>query len=243
MRYTGGSVARGYARQGVRRMQGPPAALYPRAPTNATAMKSVDAPDQTIVLNTTASPNVLVVPETGGGFFNRLGNRTRGVSLQIRGTVAPTFSNAATLAQGRVRIVIYYDRQSNAANPTISDILADTDNGGSTNTDVQSMVNISNRDRFVILRDRYIVTPEIGVNGGASPLVGAVFTDPNGCGKTFKYEEFIKLKGLESCYNSSLGGGIANISAGAFGILAFSDDASGDEAWQFLYSVRFKFLD
>lgn len=239
-----GTANRGYQRTGVRRMAGPPAALYPRVPTNATALKSCDVANTVVVLNSSGSSSVLVVPRLGAAFFNRLGNRTRGVSLQLRGGVQPTFSNAAAHTQGRVRIIVYYDRQPNGANPTPSDILLDTNATGATGTEVESMININNRDRFMILRDRYIILPAIAADGVGAAVEGGVFTDPNCDSKHgFKYEEFIKLKGLESLYNSTNGGGVGDVSAGAFGLLAISDDASGSEAWTFYYNCRFKFLD
>lgn len=243
-RYTGGTATHGYQRTAVRRMQGPPAALYSRVPTNALALKSMDVPDELISLNSLSSPVCLVVPKLGSAFFNRLSNRTRGVSLQLRGMIFPTYTNALIITQQKVRIIIYYDRQSNGANPSISDILLDTNQNGATNTDSQSMINMNNKDRFMILRDRYICTPEVAINGATSLPTGGVITDPNGPGKGLKYEEFIKLKGLESLYNSTNGGDVGDISAGAFGILAFSSDASGgNDGWHLSLSTRFKFLD
>lgn len=240
-----GDANGGYRRQAMRRMTGPPAALYPRMPTNAMAIKSVDLPDQVIILNGTASPNVLVVPTLGSAFFNRLSNRTRGISLQIRGMVQPGYSNTVAAAATRCRIIIYYDRQSNGANPAISDILLDTRSNASTGTDVKSMINMNNRDRFMILRDRFIICPQIEADGTTGGTVGGIVTDPNNSDGTkgLKYEEFIKLKGLESLYNSTNGGTVGDISAGAFGILAINDDSAGNEAWIFNFTTRFKFLD
>lgn len=238
-----GTATHGYQRMGVRRMQGPPAALYPRIPTNAVALKSVDALSTGSVQSTT-SPAVLIVPLLGSAFFNRLSNRTRAVSLQLTGFISRTATNAAALAPGFMRILIYYDRQSNGANPSQADLLTDTIAAGTAAPVVpESGLNINNRDRFMVLRDRKVLLPGIGING-ASPTGLEIVTNINDVGKgSFNYQEFIKLKGLESLYNSTNGGTVGDISAGAFGILVFNHDASGSPAWNFTLQCRFKFLD
>lgn len=186
----------------------------------------------------------MVVPRLGSAFFNRLSNRTRAVSLQLTGNIGLTRTNAAGVQEDFMRIVVYYDRQANGANPSQSDLLLDTDpTGAATTTTVRSGVNINNRDRFMILRDRKVLLPNIGV-GGVSPADTTFVTDLNvSSGKGMNYQEFIKLKGLESLYNSTNGGTIGDISAGSFGILIFNSDASGSPAWNFTLTARFKFLD
>lgn len=226
----------------MRRMQGPAAALYPRVPTNAMALKAVDD-EITAVMHTTNSPACIIVPKLGSAFFNRLSNRTRGVSLQINGVIHPTYSNATALTQTYARILIYYDRQPNGSNPSISDILLDTANDASTTTNVFSHLNMNNRDRFMVLRDRRLALPAVDVNGAGSALEAGVITDPNNDNKSLRYDEFIKLKGLESLYNSTNGGTVGDVSSGAFGILCINNDATATPGWQFDFSVRFKFLD
>lgn len=223
-------------------MQGPPAALYPRMPTNATSLKSVDALSTGTVQSTTA-PAVLIVPLLGSGFFNRLGNRTRAVSLQLTGLIAQTGTNAAAIPPMYMRILIYYDRQANGANPSQATLLSDTIAAGtSPAVNPESGLNINNRDRFMVLRDRKVYLPEIGINGVA--LDNNMVSCVNDQGKGgFAYQEFIKLKGLESLYNSTNGGTVGDISAGAFGILVFNADASGSPGWTFTLQARFKFLD
>lgn len=244
-RYHGsyGTATHGYQRMAMRRMTGPPAALYPRVPTNALALKSVDVSSETFLFASSQSPAVLVVPKLGSAFFNRLSNRTRGVSLHLIGQIAPTFSNAAIITQTFGRIIVYYDRQPNGANPATADILLDTHNDGSTTTNAFSQINMNNRDRFMILRDRKVVLPEIAIDGVGGNQVGGVITDPNCGDKGFRYTEFIKLNHLESLYNSTNGGTIGDISSGAFGILVVSNDSSGSPGWLLDISVRFKFLD
>lgn len=223
--------------------RGPPAALYARHPTNATALKCVDVLTTGAVQSSTA-PTVLIVPLLGSAFFNRLSNRTRGVSLQLTGYFSPTGTNAAALGINYMRVVVYYDRQANGASPSQAALLTDTTAAGTAAGVVpESGLNMNNRDRFLILRDRKILMPSLGINGvaiGANGLVTCI--DDHGKG-SLAYQEFIKLKGLETLYNSTNGGTVADISAGAFGLLVFNADASGSPAWNFTLQTRFKFLD
>jgi len=155
-----GSATHGYQRMAMRRMQGPPAALYPRVPTNAMALKCVDVRSTGAYASGT-SPDVLLVPLLGSAFFNRLSNRTRGVSLQLTGFIQPTYTNLANYVADTTRIIVYYDRQPNGANPTQADLLTDTVAAGTAvAVTPQSGLNINNRDRFMILRDRKVLTPE-----------------------------------------------------------------------------------
>lgn len=240
-----GSVDRGYGRMASRRMIGPPAALYPRMPTNATALKSCDMLfGGTIVSAATATAAVMVVPLIGAGFMNRLGNRTRGVSIQATGFIAPSGLNGAATSQQFARIMIIYDRQTNGAVPAIGTILGDTIAAGTTATPTPSSgLNINNRDRFMVLRDRKVLLPALGAAGAT--IDSNVVTCANDlCDKGgLNYQEFVKLKGLETLYNTTAAGTIADISAGSFIILAFCADPAANAAWRFDATFRFKFLD
>lgn len=221
-----------------------PAAMITRART-ATATKSVDANLSGSVVSTTAATvSVLPVPKLGSAFFNRLGNRTRGLSLTFTGNISLTGTNAAALSEEFMRFIVFYDRRPNGAVPTPQDLIADTDSSGTQTTNIRSAVNMNNRDRFIILRDRKVLLPPVGVNGAPSALAATLITDmSNDTHSGFKFMEFIPLKGLETIYNSNGAGTIADISAGALNILVANSDASGSPAWQFTANVRYRFLD
>jgi len=227
-------------------MQGPPAALYAPVRTNATSIKSCDGVAGTIGFSVIGSsqPTCLIIPKLGAAFFNRLGNRTRGISLQITGIVNPSLGNAAAEVEQLGRIIIYYDRQPNGANPAPSDIIASYDAAGSSATTAYDGMNMNNRDRFVILRDRKMYLPPLGISGATPAAQQGVFVDPNTTNHSFMYNEYIKLMNMETLYNSVNGGTIGDISSGAFGIHVFSStDTNATPAWQFTFNVRFKFLD
>lgn len=228
------------------RMRAVPASLFARRNTPAMALKSVDMSiSGNIVSAATAVLSPLAVPLIGSGFMNRLSNRTRGVSLQITGWLAPNGTNDITSQEQIARIMIIYDRQPNAAVPAIGTVLGDTIAAGTTGAPTPlSGINIANRDRFLVLRDRKVLLPQVGVNGAAPPDGAVVVQCANDTGKgSLNYQEFIKLKGLQTGYNTTNGGTIADITTGSFLVLAFCADAVAHAAWQFTAEVRFKFLD
>lgn len=228
-------------------MKGPPAALYPAARTNATAIKAVDCEEiQTFVFLNGASPQTIPnVPLPGASYNNRLGNRTRGISMHIVGQILPTGTNAAQSQQALARIIVFYDRQNNTSTCSQSDLINDTNNGGTTLTSAFAGINMANRDRFVILRDRKIVLPPIGINGATSTVGPMCIADVTGHHKNggFLFNEFIKLRGLETLYNTAVAGTQADISAGSYGILCIANEPSGFGSWQLEYQARYKFLD
>ena len=69
-------------------------------------------------------------------------------NIRIRGTLLPS---AATVI-GCVRVAVVYDRQPNGAAAAVGDIFQDCTAGAATNFD--SGVNMSNKNRFTILRDQ-----------------------------------------------------------------------------------------
>lgn len=227
----------------VRAMRGPPAAQYARYPTGATALKAVDA-EYNFKINAAGVLTVLPVPEQGAGYFNRLGNRTRGISLQLRGNIVPSAANAA---QGPLtcRWVVAYDRQFNATQPPLNSLIQNINQGGGLDTvNPWSFTNIANRDRYKILRDRQIILPHVGATGGNGPLFlagGAGISSNDG----ININEFIKLGGLETMYNTVNGGTFADITTGAYLMWVWINDpdSAGSEAWQFVGACRYKWLD
>lgn len=213
----------------------------------ATEMKSTDS-QGTASVNIFQLGNVFQIinmPINGAGFYSRIGTRTRAKSLAIFGRIRPSFSNTIAVLPDVIRIMILYDRQANGAAPSVADVLTDYPTTGVAETgSVLHGLNLNNRDRFLVLRDRKIATPGLGVAGvNANP--GWLVLDPNMPG-TFMYNEFIKLKGLETHYKASTTGAIGDVSTGSFIMLTQcmeSAGAIGDSAWTFVWRARFKFFD
>lgn len=241
-----------------RRLVSVPAALRARGGLGgmATEIKSVDyvgalteASGTALKLYSPASgvtaAVLLQMPIEGSSFYNRIARRTRGVSLEIKGHIAPTLSNAAARGLQWGRILIIYDRQPNGAVPSVATILTDYDEGGNAATYSTSGINMDNRDRFLVLRDRKFLLPPIGINGVAPTTTSANLAGTNAdmAESRFLFHEFIKLNGLETQYKASTTGAIGDIASGSYIILCMSETDTSVAAYQFTYQCRYKFFD
>jgi len=84
----------------------------------------------------------------GSTVYQRIGIKVLMKNIRIRGTLLPS---AATVI-GCVRVAVVYDRQPNGAAAAVGDIFQDCTAGAATN--FSSGVNMSNKNRFTILRDQ-----------------------------------------------------------------------------------------
>lgn len=94
--------------------------------------------------------------QAGNAFYQRIGTKINVKSVMCRFQ----FVNSIVTATGAfselpavLRYMVVYDRQTNAAFPAMTDILQNNDTGAVT---LGSSVNITNRDRFVVLRDKQV---------------------------------------------------------------------------------------
>lgn len=233
-----------------------PAYLRARSNGVGTEIKSVDGNSYSTEAGGTAinlvSPAggaaaqvLMLMPLEGSSFYNRIARRTRGISLEVRGHIKPTLANAAAKGLQYARIMIIYDRQANGAVPALSAILSDYDFGGNQTTFSQSGVNMDNRDRFLIIRDRKFLLPPIGINGVAptTTSVGITTTNADMKDSCMNFTEFIKLNGLETQYKASSGGGIGDVSTGSFLIVAIDETDTSTSGWALTFHTRYKFYD
>lgn len=186
----------------------------------------------TVVENIANTPNfnTINVMVNGAELFNRVGRKVYNRNLHFRGW----FSNAATGTQDIARVIIYYDAQPNGAAPTIANLLADSTTAGSTTS--LSEINLFNRARFKILRDHQVLLP--GCTNSATSVSPSFVLDSTG---RLAVDFFIKLKGLESVYNGTNGGTVADITSGAIGFVVLSETTSN--SWDFNWSSRLRYYD
>lgn len=184
-------------------------------------------------------------PTEGAGFYNRIGRRIRMKSLQISGQIAISGGNAAAIAAQFARVMVVYDRQPNGAFPSVSDVLQNYDQAGATSANQTAFqhLNMNNRDRFQVLRDRKLILPPLGING-VTAFSDQLVVDPNlGDNTTFLFKEFIKLNGAEFHAKASTGL-IGDIATGSIFLLVISSaDANATAGWQVQLTSRLKFLD
>lgn len=125
-----------------------PIPLLPRTSVRrGTERKFVDV---TSAYSTTTAGQIVLVNgiATGTDFTNRVGREITIKSLYGR----CTFADATQI--NMVRLMYVYDKQTNGVLPAITDILS--------NASVYSPNNLNNRDRFVTLYDKVMVTSPQG---------------------------------------------------------------------------------
>jgi len=97
-------------------------------------------------IDTTGTVTPINLVATGTDFFNRIGRKILIKSFQVR-----AFLGIENVNQGSgVRYMLVYDKQTNGALPAVGDILGIP----TTSNPFTAMLNLNNRDRFVILWDK-----------------------------------------------------------------------------------------
>lgn len=203
-------------------------------------LKSVDnfntaGPAVSLTLNTTAQITALNLISAGSSFFNRVGRRIEMKSLHVSGVVSQT--TTATVHDDYGRILVIYDRQTNGALPTISNILASYDQSGASTTSVFSNINPDERERYLVLADIRLALP-------ACPSGTGVTSASDGVTTTFNINRFIKLRNLLTHYKAdSAPAVIGDVATGGLYIIGYGGLASGTEGWQATVECRLRYKD
>lgn len=145
--------------------------------------------------NTTGSVNLCNGMNMGDTNGFRLGTDITMTFMKVKGHI---YSASSTVAN--VRLLLVYDKQTNAATPTVNDIL--------TSTDPNAMRNNNNAKRFKILFDK-------------SWAISATNVFPK------RFDTNIKLGQLNTHYNTSNVGTIADIVTGSLFWVYLSDVVAG----------------
>lgn len=129
-------------------------------------IKCVDNPDVGRALISYAAPPVLGYDNATGfnclnlqqentGYYGRIGNKIVTKSVRIKFGL---YADARTVGNVEecisVRCMLVYDKSPNGVAPVFSDILQNASATGVTSTYFTSSVNMNNKDRFVIIRDK-----------------------------------------------------------------------------------------
>lgn len=156
---------------------------------------------------------VVNVMAIGSEIYNRVGRKVYMKSLRFSGYL----TNTATSVQDYARFVVVYDSNPNGAAPALADIFQNM-NGPAATTGF-SHLNMNNRERFQIIRDKRFSLP--AVTNTAGVLTNMTLQDP--IKQSFQIDEFCDMKGLEITYNANATAGIADITAGAVYIVTFGN--------------------
>jgi len=198
--------------------------------------KFVDIPTTTTPILNTNTPIILNPVQNGNNYFERIGNKIKPRSLHIKGF----YQNILTSIQHLSRMVVVLDRAPSAqALPTAANILQERDQAGAATNGITSAVNMDNRNRFKILRDKWMIMP-------SCTLTGAVVTNPSNFDQQqcFLFDEYIRLDNIPEMQFVGTANPItsANINTNAIYIL-FTCQAGGNSMWQSVWSSRFKFTE
>jgi len=143
---------------------------YPRAPLRTGGfyggyykrgreeLKTIDTDGVSGTITSVGAVTLLNGVAQGTDYTERIGRKVMLRSILWRGFVTP--SSATSLPEGAFfRYIIFYDAQTNAVAPAVTDVLQ-------TNA-YDSPLNLTNRDRFKVLVDKYCTVNAVTFTTGA----------------------------------------------------------------------------
>jgi len=201
---------------------------------NSEELKVFDTVLSAYPLNTTGSVTNVFLPQLGSDMNQRVGRKCCIKSIYLRGYAFiqgafpdPIVSGVSAPAQLQ-RLMFIWDTQPNGSLPAITDIL-------NTSTSA-SQLNINNRDRFKILMDKAWVQGPFIYNTGAGV---AVASGQNVSQPLKKY----KRLNLETIFNATNGGTIADIASGSLLVVTIGSLASSTNDGEARFTVRVRYSD
>jgi len=222
-------------RTATKRPSAPLATRGFRFPVTGTEKKFFDIAAGNLNVSTTASINLLCVPQLGTDYTNRIGRKILIKSLYIRGYVSTEaansgFANSLSVPTQLIRMIVLADMQPNGSAPAATDIL--------NTSDPASQLNANNRDRFKIIKDKQWVLGATRVSNTANEVT-AMTTSP----QAFPLKWYKKLN-LETIFNAGNAGAIADINSGALYLVFIGNRAAGTLGDSNAYiSTRVRFVD
>jgi len=181
------------------------------------------------------SPLGIIIPvnilSQGAAVSQRIGNRIEMRSIRYKAWLKTT--SGCTLAAGyytprTCRLTLVYDMQTNGSLPSLQDIFGRIDSTGAVQgTQLFGQnINVTNRDRFVILADDFFAIGGINkaVNAANSEYSVDAWGSSGKDGAGGQYvDRFVKLKGLNTVFKSNTGT-IGDVTTGALYLIATNDD-------------------
>lgn len=199
----------------------------------ASELKVADINTATYQVNTTGSVTLLAVPVVGADFNARVGRKVVLKSFYIRGRVqteAATNAGANAAVAGQLaRFVVFVDMQPNGATPAVTDLLVEAL--------PSSQLNLNNRDRFRVLSDKtYVFDPYLGSDTATQARASA--------SNQVKMVKKFKNINVETIFNATNGGTIADINSGALFMLWVGSGAAGSNTdVNAIVSTRVRYAD
>lgn len=195
--------------------------------------KAFDIGVATYNANSTGSFTALAVPVLGSDFTNRIGRKICLKSMYLRGNVCLENAhdgdvNVATNSQ-MARMIIFVDLQ-----PTPATALVATDLLVSAHP--ASQLNLNNRDRFRIICDKQWCFDPYWTSNVASTAYA-------GFNSTMKPIKKFKKLNIETVFNGTNGGTIADINSGALYMFWIGETGAGANDVNAILSTRVRYTD
>lgn len=185
--------------------------------------KSLDGNNANYVVNAAGTITLLNGCIAGSQMYNRTGRKIHLKSLQMRGALFP----AGNVTFTDVRIIIFYDKQTNGAAPAVVDVINSVNQAGVASSTVLDGLNLNNRDRFQIIRDKHYTM------GISTTLAGSAQSDTS----VYTVDDYIKLD-CETVYNAGAAGTVGDITTGGLFMLLIGD-TTGQYAVDMGFRTRF----
>lgn len=182
--------------------------------------------------NATGNIQCLNLVQQGTGVSQRIGNKICMRSLRIRLRFVPAGIDDS-ISPYYVRLMLVYDRNPNALYAPTNTILANALQSNTLgNGTLDSSLNPTYYDRFVVLRDWYQTTP-------------ALDKEASNVAQNWIIDDFVNLKNLETTYSGTANPmTISQVSVGALHIFAISNMvAAVSDAVALAGNVRLRFHD
>lgn len=199
---------------------------------NTVERKVYDVAASTVDADTTGSIACIGLPILGTDMTNRVGRKICWRTVQARGLVRverAELMTAASIPAQYVRFMLVIDMQPNGALPAITDIL--------TTAHPASPLNLNNRDRFRVIADKEFTLDPYYLNTTATTSAASMTNQ-------IKMFKIYKKVNLETIFNGTNGGTIADISSGALLRVIIGNQAiSATNTAEFTFSTRCRFTD
>lgn len=191
-----------------------------------------------------ASHQIVNGVQQGTHIAARIGNKIKLKSMRIRLILnEKPDPGVSDLYFNSVRVLVLYDRQPNGAYNTNAQVLNSVGQTGSLGNNANTdSLNPTYFDRYVILMDKWMVTPPVAAVG--TSITTATSIGPTAI-ESFKIDEYIKLKGLETVFSgTSSPMTIGNIQTGALIIMTKGTNPNNaTTGWQLFGTCRLRFWD
>jgi len=170
----------------------------------------------------TPAPNYLNFVGEGTSYWNRIGSKINMQAVHIRGFVDNIEADGAS--PGLLRMIVFYDRQPNGQPCLFTDVIQGRTNTGVGAIDGLQGLNIDNKDRFVIIYDKYMYAA--GYDAGPPVVVQANNTTGKDGNNEYVFNCYIPLRNLVSIFKSSTLT-IADVTTGALGVFFVDSTENG----------------